>query len=62
MEKRLYRSRRQVIIAGVCGGLADYFNVAPTLIRLVWALMTIFTIGTGLLAYVVALIIMPLEP
>ncbi len=62
MEKRLYRSRRQVIIAGVCGGLADYFNVDPTLIRLVWALMTIFTIGTGLLAYVVALIIMPLEP
>ncbi len=62
MEKRLYRSRRQVMVAGVCGGLADYFNVDPTLIRLVWALMTIFTIGTGIIAYLVALIIMPLEP
>jgi len=61
-EKRLYRSRRQVMLAGVCGGIADYFKLDPTVVRLAWALITIFTMGTGLLAYLVAMLIMPLEP
>lgn len=62
MDKRLYRSRRHVMLAGVCGGIAEYFNVDPTVVRLAWAVITILTAGTGLLAYIAALIIMPLEP
>lgn len=61
-EKRLYRSRRHVMLAGVCGGIAEYFKLDPTVVRLAWALITIFTMGTGLLAYLVAMLIMPLEP
>lgn len=60
-SKRLYRSRRVRSIAGVCGGLADYFGVDVTIIRLLWAFAVIIY-GTGVLAYVVAAVIIPLEP
>lgn len=55
--KRLYRSRIEKMIAGVCGGIAEYFNVDPTLIRLV-AILLLFS-GPGLIAYIVAWIIVP---
>ena len=55
--KRLYRSKKNRVIAGVCGGLGDYFDVDPTLIRLIWVLF-MFT-GAGILAYIIAWIIMP---
>lgn len=61
LEKRLYRSRSVKSLAGVCGGLAKYFQIDVTIIRLVWAL-AVFVYGTGLLAYIVAAIIIPLEP
>ncbi|NLW16867.1 MAG: PspC domain-containing protein [Firmicutes bacterium] len=61
MEKKLYRSRRDKSLAGVCGGLADYFGIDVTIIRLIWAL-AVLVYGTGLLAYIVAAIIIPLEP
>ncbi len=62
MEKRLYRSRSQRKIWGVCGGLAEYFNVDPTIVRLV-AVLLIFLSGLmpGILAYIVLTIIIPLE-
>lgn len=60
-EKKLMRSRTNHKIAGVCGGLGEYFAVDPTLIRLVW-LVLVFFAGTGLLAYVIAWIVMPEEP
>jgi phage shock protein C len=59
--KRIYRSRKDRVISGVCGGLAKYLGVDVTIIRVVWAVM-IFVVGTGLLAYIIAMIIIPQEP
>jgi phage shock protein C len=59
--KRLYRSKTNRIIAGVCSGIAEYFDVDPTLIRLLWLLFSLSG-GAGMLAYVIAWIIIPVEP
>jgi phage shock protein C len=61
MTKRLYRSRDHRMIWGVCGGIAKYFDVDPTLIRLV-AVLTLFLGFIGLLVYLILAIITPLEP
>ena len=61
MKKRLYRSRDERMILGVCGGIAEYFDVDPTLIRLI-AVLTLFFACTGILIYIILTIIMPLEP
>ncbi|MGQ9668182.1 MAG: PspC domain-containing protein, partial [Anaerolineae bacterium] len=58
----LYRSRSNRMIAGVCGGLGEYFHIDPTLIRLVWAIGTLSTMGSGILAYILAAVILPEEP
>ncbi|MBU1197423.1 PspC domain-containing protein [Candidatus Micrarchaeota archaeon] len=58
--KRLYRSRERVI-GGVCGGIAKYFDVDPRIVRILW-LLWVFAGGLGLIAYLVAWIIVPLEP
>lgn len=58
--KRLYRSNRERVLGGVAGGIADYFDVDTTLIRLAWVLLAFS--GVGVLAYIVAWIIMPEEP
>jgi len=60
MSKRLYRSESDRILGGVCGGLAEVYDVDPTLVRLV-AVALFFGAGTGLLAYLVAWLIMPTE-
>ena len=60
-SKKLYKSKKKVI-CGVCSGLAEYFNIDPTLVRLVTALISLASIGTGLLAYIIAAIIIPEEP
>jgi phage shock protein C len=60
MQKRLHRSRTEKMIAGVCGGLAEYFDVDPTLIRVLWVL-TVLLAGTGVLLYIVLWIVMPLD-
>ncbi len=59
--KKLYRSRKDSKIAGVCGGIAEYFDVDPTIVRLL-AVLTIFFGGGGIIAYIIAWIIVPLEP
>jgi len=59
--KKLARSRNDKKIAGVCGGFAEYFDVDATLVRIVWLMLVIFG-GCGVLAYVIAWIVMPLEP
>ncbi len=61
MEKKLYRSRKDKKIAGVCGGLAKYLNVDATIIRLIWVLAVLFA-GGGLLAYIICALIIPDEP
>ena len=60
MKKKLYRSEHDRKIFGVCGGLADYFDVDSTLVRLP-AVLCVLLAGTGLLAYIIAAIIMPSE-
>ena len=57
--KRLYRSKKEKKIAGVCGGIADYLNVDPTIIRLLWIIFTLLSMGAGVIAYILAWIIMP---
>ena len=59
MEKKLYKIDEGKKIDGVCGGIAEYFNIDPTLVRLVWALVTLCTVGVGLIGYLVCAIIMP---
>ena len=59
-QKRLYRSRDSRMLCGVCGGIADYFNVDPTLIRL--GLVLLACTGSGILAYFIAAIIIPDQP
>jgi phage shock protein PspC (stress-responsive transcriptional regulator) len=61
MEKKLYRSRKNSMIGGVCGGLGEYLNVDPTIMRLV-AVLLIFADGIGLIAYIIAWIIIPRNP
>ena len=58
MHKRLYKSNENRIIAGVCGGIAEYFDVDPTLIRLGWVVFCAMG-GSGLIAYLIAAILMP---
>ena len=60
-EKKLYKSKNNRTISGVCGGLGEYFNIDPTLVRLACVALCIFA-GGGLLAYIVALIIIPEAP
>ncbi len=59
--KRLYRSRQDSKIAGVCGGIAEYFNIDSTILRLL-AVLTIFFGGGGIIVYLVAWLIIPLAP
>jgi phage shock protein C len=58
--KRLYRSRTERMIWGICGGLANYFGVDPTWIRIL-AVISIFFSGAGIIAYIIMAIIVPLE-
>lgn len=61
-QKRLYRSRESRMVCGVCGGIADYFNVDPTLIRLGLVLLGCASCGTAILGYFIAAVIIPDEP
>ena len=60
MKKRLYKSSTDKKVCGVCGGIANYFDVDPTVIRLIWVIFTLVG-GSGLIAYIIAAIIMPEE-
>jgi phage shock protein C len=59
--RKLYRSRKERMIAGVCGGLGDYFDIDPTLIRLLFVVGTLFGGPMGPLAYLVFMIVVPNE-
>lgn len=62
MEKKLYRSRKNRLLAGICGGLGDYFGVDPTVVRLIMVVAAIFSFGAGLLFYLIAWLIVPEAP
>ena len=58
MKKRLYKIEEGKKISGVCGGIAEYFDIDPTLVRLAWILFSA-CVGSGILAYIIAAIVMP---
>ena len=61
MEKRLYKSNENKMVDGVCGGIAEYFGIDPTVVRLAWVLFCVLG-GSGILAYILAAIVMPRRP
>ena len=58
MSKKLYRSRKDRKISGVCAGIAEYFDIDPTIVRLGW-IMAVFCLGGGIVAYIIAALVMP---
>lgn len=61
MDKKLYKSRKNKMLDGVCGGIAEYFDIDPTLVRLGFAFVGLWA-GCGLIAYIVAMIVIPRAP
>ena len=61
MGKKLYKSNKNKMLDGVCGGLAEYFIIDPTLVRLGWVVFCALG-GSGVLAYIVAALIIPRDP
>ncbi len=59
-SKKLYRSRKNKILGGVCGGLGEYFNIDPSLVRLLWVFVFLMG-GSGLLIYIIFWIVLPEE-
>ena len=61
--KHLYRSQSNKVLAGICGGLGEYWAVDPVVLRLLWILVTVFTgFAPGVIAYVLAIFIVPVKP
>lgn len=60
MDKKLYRSNQDKMLCGVCGGLGEYFNIDPTIVRLIWAIFV--CTSAGIIAYIIAAIIVPIDP
>ena len=61
MNNRLYKSNENKMVDGICGGIAEYFGIDPTLVRLAWVLFCAMG-GSGFVAYIVAAIIIPRAP
>ena len=60
MEKKLYKINEGKILDGVCGGVAEYFKIDPTVVRVLWAVLSFW--GPGILAYIICALIMPRKP
>lgn len=61
MEKKLYKSRDNKKLDGVCAGVGEYFDIDPTLVRLAWVFVTLCA-GAGLIAYIIAALVIPRKP
>lgn len=59
MQKKLYKIEEGKKLDGVCGGIAEYFNIDPTVVRLAWSLLTLCTVGVGIVGYIVCAVVMP---
>jgi len=59
--KRLYRSKKDRILGGICAGLGEHLDVDPNIIRLIWAAVTVLSFGVGIIVYILAWILIP-EP
>lgn len=58
-NKRLTKSPSNRMVCGVCAGIGEYFDIDPTVIRLLWAILTVCGVGSGLLVYIIAAVVMP---
>ncbi len=61
MKKRIYRDSKNSMLAGVCAGIAKYFDLDPTIVRILWVVVTLAG-GSGLIAYIICALIIPDEP
>ncbi len=61
VQKRLYKSRDDRVIEGICGGIGEYLDADPTFVRIIWLFFT-FAGGAGLIAYIIASVVMPERP
>lgn len=59
MKKKLYRNKQDAKIAGVCSGVADYFEVDVTLVRVIWLVLAIGGVGSGILLYIILALVLP---
>ncbi len=57
--QRLYRSRNDRILAGFCGGIGEYADADPNIVRLIWIVLTIFSFGIGIIVYLAAWVLVP---
>lgn len=62
MSKRLYRSTKDKQVSGVCGGVAEYFKMDPTIVRIVFVIIALSSLGTALIAYLITSIVVPEMP
>ena len=58
-DKRLLKSSSNRMISGVCGGIGEFFGIDPTVIRLIWAILTFCGLGSGILIYIIAAFVIP---
>ena len=58
-EKSLLKSAVNRMICGVCGGIGEYFHIDPTVIRLIWVILSFFSVGAGIVIYIIAAVIIP---
>lgn len=61
MQKKLYRSLDKRMLAGICGGLSDFLGIDVTIIRIIWAVLSLFY-GVGIIIYIIAIFIIPNDP
>lgn len=61
-QKRLYRSRSNKVLMGLCGGLGEYFNIDPTLVRIAFIILEFMTAGLLIIGYLIVGLIVPKEP
>ena len=59
MQKRLFKSTKNIMVCGVCGGIAEFFGIDPSLVRILWVLLTIVGVGLGVVAYIACALILP---
>ena len=59
MQKRLFKSTKNVMVCGVCGGIAEFFGIDPSLVRILWVLLTIPSVGISIVAYIACALILP---
>lgn len=62
MDNRLYRSRQESVVSGVCGGIAEYFDMDPSIVRIAVVVLTLVTGGVGIIAYLLCALVIPLRP